>query len=93
MWSLASAVSFPLGAPPAFFWLSGLLAFQSLWLGLKVLVAAIILGQINENVVAPRLLGGMTGVNPAVVLIAVLMGAKVARFLGLLLAVTNGQFY
>lgn len=52
----------------------------------------IILGQINENVVAPRLIGGMTGVNPAVVLISVLLGAKVAGFLGLLLAVPTASF-
>lgn len=82
----------PFGGTLSIVLVSGLLAFQSLWLGLKVLIAAIILGQLNENVVAPRLIGGMTGVNPAVVLIAVLMGAKVAGFLGLLLAVPTASF-
>ncbi len=82
----------PFGGTLSILLVSSLLAFQSLWLGFKVLVAAIILGQINENVVAPRLIGGMTGVNPAVVLIAVLMGAKVAGFLGLLLAVPTASF-
>ncbi len=82
----------PFGGTISILLVSGLLAFQSLWLGLKVLVTAIVLGQINENVVAPRLIGGMTGVNPAVVLIAVLMGAKVAGFLGLLLAVPTASF-
>lgn len=87
---LASVI--PFGGTISILLVSGLLAFQSLWLGLKVLIAAIILGQINENVVAPRLIGGMTGVNPAVVLIAVLIGAKVAGFLGLLLAVPTASF-
>ncbi|NEQ54972.1 MAG: AI-2E family transporter [Leptolyngbya sp. SIO3F4] len=82
----------PFGGTVTIVLVSGLLAFQSLWLGLKVLVAAIILGQLNENVVAPRLIGEMTGVNPAVVLIAVLIGAKVAGFLGLLLAVPTASF-
>ncbi|MEO0535443.1 MAG: AI-2E family transporter [Cyanobacteria bacterium P01_A01_bin.123] len=82
----------PFGGTISILLVSGLLAFQSPWLGLKVLVTAILLGQINENVVAPRLIGGMTGVNPAVVLIAVLMGAKVAGFLGLLLAVPTASF-
>ena len=82
----------PFGGTVSILLVSGLLVFQSPWLGLKVLIAAIILGQINENVVAPRLIGGMTGVNPAVVLIAVLLGAKIAGFLGLLLAVPTASF-
>ena len=82
----------PFGGTISILLVSGLLAFQSPWLGLKVLLTAIVLGQLNENVVAPRLIGGMTGVNPAVVLIAVLVGAKVAGFLGLLLAVPMASF-
>lgn len=82
----------PFGGTVSIVVVSGLLAFQSLGLGLKVLITAILLGQVNENVVAPRLIGGMTGVNPAVVLIAVLVGAKVAGFLGLLLAVPTASF-
>ena len=35
----------------------------------------------------------MTGINPAVVLIAVLMGVNVAGFLGLLLAVTTASLF
>jgi len=82
----------PFGGTVSILVVSGLLVFQGIGLGLKVLVTAIILGQINENVVAPRLIGGMTGVNPAVVLISVLVGAKVAGFLGLLLAVPTASF-
>lgn len=82
----------PFGGTVGILFVSGLLAFQSLWVGLKVLITAIILGQINENVVAPRLIGGFTGLNPAVVLISLLMGAKSAGFLGLLLAVPMASF-
>ena len=44
--------------------ISLILMLQNVWLGLKVLVAAIIIGQINDNVIGPRLMGGMTGIKP-----------------------------
>jgi len=77
----------PFGGTVAVLGISILLAFQSLTLGLKVLVVAAILGQINDNIIAPRLIGGVTGLNPAVVVLALLVGAKFAGFLGLVLAV------
>ena len=64
-----------------------LLALQNLGLGLKILVAAIIVGQINDNVVAPRLTGEMTGLNPVWLILALLIGGKLAGILGLLIAV------
>lgn len=72
--------------------ISLLVAFQNVWLGVKVLVAAVILGQINENIVAPRLIGNMTGLNPAWVLICLLIGSKLAGVLGLLVAVPTASF-
>ena len=66
---------------------SFLIALQNLGLGLEVLLAAIIVGQINDNVVAPRLTGGMTGLNPAWLIFALLIGGKLAGLLGLLIAV------
>lgn len=89
---IGTASIIPFGGTVSILLVFGLLAFQSVWLGLKVLVTAIILGQINENLIAPRLLGGLTGLNPAVVLISVLVGAKVAGFLGLILAVPTASF-
>lgn len=71
---------------------SSLIAFQSAWLGLKVLIAAVILSQINENIVAPRVIGNITGLNPAVVFIALLVGFKLGGVLGLLLAVPTASF-
>ncbi|NEQ42562.1 MAG: AI-2E family transporter [Leptolyngbya sp. SIOISBB] len=82
----------PFGGTVAILGISGLLGFQSITLGLKVLVVAVILGQINDNVIAPRLIGGVTGLNPAVVIVVLLVGAKAAGFLGLLLAVPTASF-
>ncbi|MBW4558540.1 MAG: AI-2E family transporter [Trichormus sp. ATA11-4-KO1] len=69
-----------------------LLASQNIWLGIKVFVTALILIQINDNVVAPRLIGGITGLNPAIVVISILIGVKIGGFLGLLLAVPTASF-
>ena len=72
--------------------ISSLLALQNIWLGLKVLLVAILVGQTIDNVIAPRLMSGMTGLNPAVVFISVLTGSQVAGLLGLLLAVPMAGF-
>ena len=64
-----------------------LVLFQSIKLALLVAVAAIFMQQIKDNVVAPRLLGGFTGLNPIWIFIALLMGAEIAGFLGVLIAV------
>ena len=64
-----------------------LVLFQSWRLALLVAVAAIIMQQIKDNVVAPRLLGGFTGLNPIWIFIALLMGAEIAGFLGVIVAV------
>ena len=64
-----------------------LVLFQSFRLALLVAVVAVIMQQIKDNVVAPRLLGGFTGLNPIWIFIALLMGAEIAGFLGVLIAV------
>lgn len=82
----------PFGGAVAVLGISVLLSFQSVTLGLKVLGVAALFGQINDNVIAPRLIGGVTGLNPAVVIVVLLVGAKSAGFLGLLLAVPTASF-
>ena len=82
----------PFGGTVAVLTVSTLLAFQNLSLGIGVLLVAFVIGQINDNVVAPRLIGGATGLNPAMVIVALLIGAKFAGFLGLLLAVPTASF-
>jgi predicted PurR-regulated permease PerM len=64
-----------------------LLILKDFWLGLKVLTAAIIVGQINDNVIAPRLVGGMIGLNPVWIILSLLVGGKLAGVLGLLIAI------
>ena len=64
-----------------------LVALQDVWLGLRVLVAGEIVLQILENLVAPRILGSFTGLNPFWVLISLLAGAQVGGLLGVVVAV------
>lgn len=82
----------PFGGTLTVMIISSLLALQNIWLGLKVLLVAILVGQTIDNVIAPRLMSGMTGLNPAVVFISVLTGSQVAGLLGLLLAVPMAGF-
>jgi predicted PurR-regulated permease PerM len=82
----------PFGGTITIIVISSLLALQNIWLGLKVLLVAIFVGQIIENAIAPRLMSGMTGLNPAVVFISVLTGSQVGGLLGLLLAVPTAGF-
>ncbi|AFY71245.1 protein of unknown function UPF0118 [Thalassoporum mexicanum PCC 7367] len=66
---------------------TALVMLQDFGLGLQVLVVALVVGQINDNIVAPRLLGEIIGLNPAWLLLSLLIGAKIAGLLGLVLAV------
>jgi predicted PurR-regulated permease PerM len=78
---------FPFGGALSIALISFLVALKSIWLGIKVLVVAVIIEQIVENAIAPRLLGEFTGLNPALILLSLLAGGRVAGFLGLILAV------
>ena len=72
---------------------SGLLAFEDPSKALEILVAAIVVGQIVDQVIQPRLMGSIVGLQPAWLLIALPLGAKagelygLGNLLGLLLAV------
>lgn len=67
--------------------ISLLLMLQNIWLGLKVLVIAILVGQINDNVIAPRLMGDRIGLNPIWLITSLFIGGKIAGVLGLIIAV------
>ncbi|PIG92059.1 AI-2E family transporter [Gloeocapsopsis sp. IPPAS B-1203] len=64
-----------------------LVALQDFWLGSRVLIAAVIVQQILDNLVAPRILGSVTGLNPVWVLVSVLTGARIGGLLGVIVAV------
>jgi len=60
---------------------------QSVWLALKVLAACIVLQQIQDNLIAPRIMQGSLNLNPVVVFFALLVGARVAGLLGIFIAI------
>ena len=64
-----------------------LVMLQGFWLAVQVAIAAILLQQIKDNLIAPKLLGDFIGLSPIWVFIALLIGARVAGLLGLLLAI------
>lgn len=61
--------------------------FQSPGLGLAVLMFYIVVQQLESQVLAPIILGKTTGLHPVTVVIALLIGGKLAGILGVLLAV------
>ncbi len=77
----------PFGAIITIFIVGLLLSLKSIWLGLKVLTVALIIDQIIENSITPRLLGTLTGLNPIVVLFSLMVGVKLSGYLGVLIAV------
>lgn len=64
-----------------------LVAFQSGWLAVQVAFAAIVLQQIRDNLIAPKIMGDFTGLNPLWIFIALLIGLQVAGVLGIIVAV------
>ena len=85
--TIGSMTLVPFGGTVGIALVTLLVALQNVWLGLKVLVAALIVQQIVDNLVAPRILGSVTGLNPVWVFIAILTGAKVGGLLGVIVAV------
>jgi predicted PurR-regulated permease PerM len=58
------------------------------WLtALKVLITCVVLQQIQDNVVSPRIMQSTVHLNPLVVFLALLIGGQVAGLLGVLLSV------
>jgi predicted PurR-regulated permease PerM len=60
---------------------------QGIWLSFKVLVSCILLQQIEENLLMPRIMQGSLNLNPVVMFFALLVGARVAGLLGIFLAI------
>ncbi|MDZ8055978.1 MAG: AI-2E family transporter [Aulosira sp. ZfuVER01] len=60
---------------------------QNVWLALKVFVACIVLQQIQDNLIAPRIMQGALNLNPIVVFFALLVGARVAGLLGVFISI------
>ncbi len=60
---------------------------QGVWLSLKVLVGCIVLQQIEENLLMPYVMRGSININPVIMFLALLIGAKVAGLFGVFLAI------
>ncbi|MGK7919153.1 MAG: AI-2E family transporter [Trichodesmium sp.] len=64
-----------------------LVAFIDWWLAFKVLIVSISLQQIKDNIVAPRVMGNLTGLSPVIIFAALLLGGKIGGLLGVILAI------
>lgn len=64
-----------------------IVAFIDWWLAIQVLGVAIGIQQVKDNLVAPRIMGNLTGLPPVVIFIALLLGAKIGGLLGVILAI------
>lgn len=64
-----------------------ILAFINWWLALEVLIVSVIIQQIKDNIVSPRIMGNLTGLSPVIIFVALLLGAKIGGFLGIILAI------
>jgi predicted PurR-regulated permease PerM len=64
-----------------------LVALRDIKIAIPMLVTSVIVQQLVENGVAPRVLGSVTGLNPFWVFIAILAGARVGGLLGVIVAV------
>lgn len=64
------------------------LAFtQSPSLGFWVIILYIVIQQVENHILTPIIMGKSLGLNPVIVILALLMGAKIAGILGMLLSV------
>ncbi|HIK57011.1 MAG TPA: AI-2E family transporter [Synechococcales cyanobacterium M55_K2018_004] len=64
-----------------------IVALQDFGQGVRVLITAIAIGQINDIFLSPRLMGETIGLNPIWIIASLFLGGKVGGLLGLLVAV------
>ena len=60
---------------------------QSVWLSLMVSVSCVLLQQVEENILLPRIMQDSLDINPVVMFFALLVGARVAGLLGVFLSI------
>ncbi|HBE17564.1 MAG TPA: AI-2E family transporter [Cyanobacteria bacterium UBA11149] len=89
---IGAASLIPLGGTTTTIIVSLLIALQNFWLGVKVLLIALAIIQVCENILGPRIVGELTGLNPVWMLISLDIGVKVGGVLGLLVAVPMASF-
>ncbi|HEY9852032.1 MAG TPA: AI-2E family transporter [Leptolyngbyaceae cyanobacterium] len=62
-------------------------AFIDWLLALQVLAIAIAFQQVKDNLIAPRIMGNLTGLSPVIIFISLLLGARLGGLLGVILAI------
>jgi predicted PurR-regulated permease PerM len=87
--TIGLAAIIPFGGTVGIAVVTFLVALQDVGTAVKVLVSAVIVQQLVENGIAPRVLGSVTGLNPFWVFIAILAGARVGGLLGVIVAVPS----
>jgi predicted PurR-regulated permease PerM len=60
---------------------------QGIWLSLQVIVVCVLLQQIEENLLMPRVMQGSINMNPVVLFFALLIGANLAGLFGIFLSI------
>jgi predicted PurR-regulated permease PerM len=60
---------------------------QGVFLSLQVILYCVLLQQIEENVLMPRIMQNSVNLNPVIIFFALLIGVRIAGFLGLFLAI------
>lgn len=85
--SIGLAALVPFGGSVGIGLVTFLVALRDIKIAVQMLIAAVIVQQLVENGIAPRVLGSVTGLNPFWVFIAILSGARVGGLLGVIVAV------
>jgi len=60
---------------------------EAIWLGIAVIGFYILVQQLENNLLVPKIMQKSVGLNPLVIIIVMLIGAKVAGIVGVLMAV------
>lgn len=60
---------------------------QGQWMALQVVIASIILQQVQDNYVHPRVMGRALEINPVLLFFALFIGERIAGLLGIFLAI------
>jgi predicted PurR-regulated permease PerM len=77
----------PFGGTTGIILVTFLVALRDIGMAIQVIIIAVIVQQIVETLVAPRVLGSVTGLNPFWVFISILTGARIGGLLGVVVAV------
>ncbi len=82
----------PFGDVLSFVIISLAVATHDVGLGVRTLAVAAVVDQLVDQAIAPRVLGGFTGLKPIWVVISLVVGTKIAGLSGLLTAVPIAGF-